>query len=338
MSRSPRRPAAFVAGLAALTLGLSACGASQTDTPSTPDTPQVAVVTSTDAWGAVTRAVGGNFVQVESLIDGPGVDPHGYEATPQDAATVGDGQLVVMNGGGYDAFMTGLIEASENPAPVIDAVEVSGAAEAGGSGGGHEHETGEHGAGEHGAHGEEAAGHDHGTVNEHVWYDPSAVRQVADAVAQQLTAIDPAHADYYDTNAEAFRGGIQQLTSKATDIERTHPDARVAVTEPVPDHLLDATGVQNVTPPEFSSAVEEGSDPPAAVVAQMLDLFRAQPPVDALVLNSQTGSASTEQVRAAAEQAGVPVIEMSETLPDGVDDYVHWMNTNLDQLAGALNR
>lgn len=340
MSPSPRRPAAFVAGLAALTLGLSACGSGQIDSPPSPDTPQVSVVTSTDAWGAVTRAVGGNFVQVEPLIDSPGVDPHGYEATPQDAATIGDGQLIVMNGGGYDAFMTGLVEASGNPAPVIDAVEISGTADAGGAegsggaGGAHDHAADEHAA--HG--GGEATGHDHGTANEHVWYSLPAVQQVADAVAQQLSTIDPAHAEYYTTNAQAVGSGLAQLTSKATDIGRTHPGARVAVTEPVPDHLLETAGVQNVTPPAFSSAVEEGTDPPAAVVAQMLDLFRTQPPVDALVLNSQTGSASTDQIRAAAEQAGVPVIEMSETMPDGVDDYMLWMNANLDQLAGALNR
>lgn len=340
MSRHPLRTAALVAGPVALTLALTACGSSQTDTPSTPDTPQVSVVASTDAWGAVARAVGGNLVQVESIIDSPGVDPHGYEATPADATTVGDAQLIVRNGGGYDAFMTDLVGASTGNAPVIDAVEVSG------GDGGHEHEhggeaaAGHEGEGGHEHEGEAAAGHEHqhGTGNEHVWYNLTAVQQVADALAQQLTTIDPAHTDYYDTNAEALRGGLQQLTSKATDIGRTHPGARVAVTEPVPEHLLHTAGVENVTPPEFTSAVEEGNDPPAAVVARTLDLFRAQPPVDALVVNSQTGSTSTDQVRTAAEEAGVPVVEMSETLPDGVDDYVLWMNANLDQLRAALDR
>ena len=330
MSRSPLRPAAFVAGLAALTLGVSACGSSQTDTPSTPDTPQVAVVTSTDAWGSVARAVGGNFVQVQPIIDSPSVDPHGYEATPQDATRVGDAQLIVANGGGYDAFMTDLVGASGSRAPVLDAVEISGQISGhSGAAGGHAHD-----------HGGADAGHEahEGSTNEHVWYSPEAVEQVAGALARQLSAIDPAHADYYETNAQTVRGGTAQLRSKAGDIGRTHPGARVAVTEPVPDHLLQAAGVQNATPQEFSAALEEGTDPPAAVVAGMLDLFRTQPPVDALILNSQTGSAGTDQVRAAAEQAGVPVIEMSETLPDGVDDYLQWMNTNLDELGAALNR
>ncbi|GAA1387412.1 hypothetical protein GCM10009613_23000 [Pseudonocardia kongjuensis] len=352
MSRSPLRPAALVAGLAALSLGLSACGSGQVDAPTSPDIPQTAIVASTDAWGAVARAVGGNYVQVESIIDSPNVDPHGYEATPQDALTVGDAQLILMNGGGYDAFMTGLIASSGNQAPVVDAVEVSGLegadeaghAHEGEAGHAHEEEAGhahEDEAGHDHAHEDEAGGHeghDHGAFNEHVWYSLPTVQQVAQQLADRLAEIDPSAAEYFRSNAQAVSGGIAQLTSKATDIGRSHPDARVVVTEPVPDYLLESAGLENVTPQEFSSAVEEGTDPPAAVVAQTLDLFRNQPPADVLIVNSQTESASTDQVRAAAEQAGVPVVEMSETLPEGVDDYVQWMNGNLDELNAALSQ
>lgn len=337
MSRSPFRPAALVAGLSALTVGLSACGSGQVDAPTSPDTPQVRIVTSTDAWGAVARAVGGDYAQVESIIDSANQDPHGYEATPQDAVTVGDAQLIVTNGGGYDAFMPGLVEASGNRAPVVDAVAVSGlegAAEAGGHAGESPEEHAAHGGEEAAGH----AGHDHGAFNEHVWYDLPTVAKVAQQLADRLAAIQPTAAEYFQSNARTVSGGVAQLTSKATEIGRAHPGGRVAVTEPVPDHLLETAGIEDVTPPEFAAAVEEGTDPPAAVVARMLDLFRARPPVDALIVNSQTGSAGTDQVRAAAEQAGVPVIEMSETLPEEVDDYQQWMNTNLDALNAALAR
>ncbi len=351
MSRSPLRPAALVAGLAALALGLTACGSGQVDAPTSADTPQVKIVASTDAWGAVARAVGGNYAQVQSIISSPDVDPHGYEPTPQNAATVGEAQLLLMNGGGYDAFMTDLVSASGNKAPLIDAVEVSGiegAQEAAADDHGHDHAaepaTGadhdhDH-AGEAGA--EPAAGaeheHEHGSFNEHVWYDPAAVGRVADQLAEQLGRIDPSAAEYFRTNAQTLQGGVAQLTSKATEIGRAHPGARVAVTEPVPDYLLQAAGIANATPQAFSSAVEEGTDPPAAVVAQMLGLFTAQPPVDALILNSQTTSPTTDQVRDAAQKGGVPVIQMSETLPAGTTDWVQWMNANLDELSAALNR
>lgn len=335
MPRHRLRPAALMAGLAALSLVLSACGAEQGAAPTDGEDAQVRVVASTDVWGSVARAVGGDHVQVESIIEGANADPHGYEATPQDAATVGNAQLVVVNGGGYDAFMTGLVDASGSAAPVVDAVAASGLAGAPEAGEpGHEGESPE----EHAAHAVEGTDHGHGSFNEHVWYHPATVQKVAQQLADRLAEIDPAAAADFRSNAEAVGGEVTTLTSKAGEIGRTHPHARVAVTEPVPSYLLDAAGVQDVTPEEFSAAVEEGADPPAAVAAAMLDLFRTDPPVDALIVNSQTQSATTDQVRAAAEQAGVPVIEMSETLPEGLSEYGQWMNGNLDALADALHR
>jgi len=44
----------------------------------------------------------------------------------------------------------------------------------------------------------------------------------------------------------------------------------------------------------------------------------------------------TEQVDRAARAAHVPVVEVSETLPAGVDDYVDWMTSEVDALATAL--
>lgn len=317
-----RRPARLAAGLAVLTLGLTACGAS-TDGAAPPpeagaDPQQLTVVASTDAWGSVATAIGGDHVRVESIMNGAGQDPHGYEATPQDAATIRGARLVLVNGGGYDDFMTDLLDTSGGRVPVVDAAKIAGVDPGAG-----------HAAGD---------GHDHGQVNEHVWYDPRTAREVGREIARQLTTTDPAHRADYEANARTFETGVDRLTSKAADIGRRHPGARVAVTEPVPGHLLDAAGLHDVTPGGFTSAVEEGNDPPAAVVAQTLDLFRNRPPVDALVRNEQTGSAATDQLGAAAEQAGVPVVEMSETLPEGVTGYLPWMERNLDALDAALGR
>ncbi len=107
-----------------------------------------------------------------------------------------------------------------------------------------------------------------------------------------------------------------------------------AVTEPVPDYLLAELGLENLTPPEFSEAVEEGTDVAPAVLQETLDLF-ADGSVTLLAYNEQTTGPVTEQVLAAAEAAGVAVVSMTETLPEG-DDYLSWMSANLDAIEGAL--
>jgi zinc/manganese transport system substrate-binding protein len=54
-----------------------------------------------------------------------------------------------------------------------------------------------------------------------------------------------------------------------------------------------------------------------------------------LAYNDQTQSAQTEQVRAAVEAAGIPVLSFAETLPEGMD-YLEWMSSNLDAVSAAI--
>jgi zinc/manganese transport system substrate-binding protein len=305
-------------------LSLAACGsgsdaAGSGSAPSSAAGGKVAVVASTDVYGSIASAVGGDRVEVTSLIDSPNADPHEYESTPADAATVSRAALVVVNGGGYDDFASRLVESSGTKATVVDAVRLSGlpgAPEAG-------HAEGD--------------GHEHGQFNEHVWYNLPTVRTVADEIAKDLGAADPANAATYTANARRFGTDLDGLQQKVDAIRAAHAGQRIAVTEPVPLYLTEAAGLQDATPEEFSEAVEEGTDPPAAVLAAMLDVVQGADPVKAVVANGQTEGPSTQKVEDAARAKGLPVVEVSETLPDGVDSYVAWQGAQLDALAGALN-
>ena len=113
-----------------------------------------------------------------------------------------------------------------------------------------------------------------------------------------------------------------------------HAGTGVAITEPVPLYLLDAAGLVNRTPEEFSEAVEEGSDVPPAVLEQTLALFGGRT-VGLLAYNEQASGPQTELVLKAAKDNGVPVVGMTETLPAGLD-YVGWMQGNLDAVGSAL--
>ena len=105
----------------------------------------------------------------------------------------------------------------------------------------------------------------------------------------------------------------------------------------MPGYLIESAGLVDATPPEFAKAVEEDTDPPAAVVAQTLQLFGSDP-VRALIVNAQTETPTTDQVRQAAQTGGVPIVEVSETLPAGSVDYLSWMGGQVDALATALDK
>jgi zinc/manganese transport system substrate-binding protein len=296
-----RLPTLLIAGSALL--ALAACGSGSTTTPAPGERPTV--VASTDVYGSIAAAVGGNLVDVKSIIDSPSADPHEYETTPADAATVAKAAIVVENGGGYDDFADRLVRSAGGAPTVVNAVALSGK------------DTGQ------------------GELNEHVWYDLGTVRKVADAIAADLGRRDAANAATYTANAQAFEKELDGLQQKIDTLRAAQSGRRIAVTEPVPLYLTEAAGLQNVMPEAFSAAVEEGDDPAAAVLAEAL---RVVPSVKAVVANSQTESPSTQQVEAAAAAANVPVVKVTETLPDGVDSYVAWQSAQLDALAGAVNR
>ena len=260
---------------------------------------KIPVVASTDVWGSVVQAVGGPDVSVRSLIDNPSADPHSYSDKPEDATLLTDAKLVVYNGGGYDDFFTKLVKAAGANAKQINAFGLAG------------HPDGE---------------------NEHVWYELATVKKVADKVAAELGTIDPGNKDTYAANAKAFDGKLDALATRAEAI----PDGKVVSTEPVAHYLLATAGMTDVTPAEFSEAIEEETDPPVLAVADTTDLI-SNKQVVALINNDQTETNVTNKLLDAAKTAGVPVVDVSETLPQGVTDYVEWMTMEVDSLAGAVS-
>jgi zinc/manganese transport system substrate-binding protein len=300
-----------IAGVAtAVTLSATAACGTTTGTAAAPgpDAPagRIPVVASTNVWGDIAEAVGGDRVAVTSIISNPDADPHSYEANAATALQLAKATVVIENGGGYDDFMERMLSASKNStAQVLDAVQISG-----------------------------RQARDGAERNEHVWYDFPTVGKVVDRIATALGRAQPAHAGEFTTNAAGFKERLHALEKTEAVIAASQAGKGVAITEPVPLYLLDACKLVNRTPAAFSEAVEEGTDVSARVLAQTLDLFTSRK-VDALVYNAQTSGPETTKVLAAAKSAGVPIVPVTETLPAGMT-YLSWMTTNLAAVRQAL--
>ena len=146
----------------------------------------------------------------------------------------------------------------------------------------------------------------------------------------------PRHADDYRANAEEFGRQADTIASSERAIAQAHPGASVVATEPVAYYLLRNAGVTDRTPQGFAAAVEEGDDPAPADVATMLDLINSHQ-VAALLFNPQTETAATQQIEAAARRASVPVVNVTETLPEGLD-YLTWQARTVEELAHQLDQ
>ncbi len=319
--RESVRAAASAALGTMILVALSACGAGPAESQDARDDGAVAltVVASTQVWQDIAAAVGGDTATTTTIIPA-GADPHEFEATAGDVLTVADADIVVMNGGGYDDFVAGLVRSAGGGAQIIDAYALHGDAGHGGAAGSDGHAAHDHGAGEHG-------------VNEHVWFDLDTVGAAADALAEGMAERDPDHAEGYRSRAAALRARLAELGEQADAIAAQAP-APVLSTEPVAHYLLERAGVEDLTPPGFGEAMEHGSDPAPADIAQMRELL-AQGTVAALVYNTQADGPAARAVRQDAEAAGVPVVEVAETPPGGIG-YTDWVSGILDQLGMAV--
>ena len=289
-------------------LALAGCSGG---TAAAKDEGRIRVTASTDVYGQIVRAVGGDAVQVTSIIDKASEDPHEFEASVADQLAVNDAQLIVQNGAGYDGFMQQLVAARPKPAvPVITSATLSpewpgGSASATPDG-----------------------------FNEHVFYDLRTVKAVASRIATDLGDIAPADKPGFTSRLASFTSRIDALQAQQAAIAKTRPGAHAFVTEPLPVYLIAGAGLRNATPAAFSEAVEAGNDVPPSTLLQAKALL-ASGTVQVLIANSQAGGPETTTVIEQAKAHGVPVLEWSETVPAGLT-YIQWMQRNLDELASAL--
>jgi zinc/manganese transport system substrate-binding protein len=262
------------------------------------------VVAAENFYGDIVGQLAGDHVSITNILSDPTVDPHEYETNAWDAAAVANARLVIQNGLGYDTFIDHLVAASPNPQRKLIVVA-------------------------------DLTGH-HSGDNPHLWYDPATIPEVARAVVQYLTQVDPEGASSYWDRYRAFQVTLRPLAEKVAALRARYAGAPVAVTEPVFNYMAQAIGLDVLTPEAFQKAIEDGEDPPAAAVARMQDQLRSHR-VRVLLYNTQAVSPITTRVQQLATQAGVPVVGVSETEPPG-KSYQQWMLGQLDALAAALGQ
>src|SRR5476649_621477 len=130
------------------------------------------VVAAENFWGSIATQLGGNRVQVTSVITNPATDPHEYEPTAVDARTLAEAQLVIVNGIGYDPWVPQLLAANPVKGRLVLTVGDLVGIKPGG--------------------------------NPHRWYSPSNVQQVISAIVADYKQLDPADAAYFDRQKALF--------------------------------------------------------------------------------------------------------------------------------------
>jgi zinc/manganese transport system substrate-binding protein len=267
----------------------------------TPGSQTVKVVAAENFYGEVVKQLGGDHVQVTSILSNPDEDPHLFEASPKTARALQNAALVVYNGADYDPWMDKLLAASKGEKrTTIVAAQLTGK------------KSGD---------------------NPHLWYDPATMPTVAKAVSQYLEQADPAHKSDYDARLTAFLASMKPVDDKVADLKAHYKGVPVTATEPVFGYMADAIGL-DVRNGRFQLAVMNDTEPSASDIAAFeKDLKERR--VHVLIYNSQASDALTKRMLKVAQDSHVPSISVTETLPAG-KTFQTWMSSQLDRLSAAL--
>jgi zinc/manganese transport system substrate-binding protein len=264
----------------------------------------IVAVGAENEYADVIGQVGGKYVQASAIMSNPNTDPHTFEASASVARTVSEAQLVVQNGVGYDTFMNTIENAAPNSARKVIVVQ-------------------------------NLLGLPASTPNPHLWYKPGTMTAVANAVAADLAAIQPAHASYFKANAARFIASLTAWNNAIAAFAAKYPNTPVATTEPVADYMLQAAGADNLTPFAFQADIMNGTDPSAQDVAIERSLFTGHR-VKVFLYNQQVTDTLTESFITLAHQNGIPVVGVYETMPVPGYDYQSWMLTEVQDLTKAV--
>jgi ABC-type Zn uptake system ZnuABC Zn-binding protein ZnuA/ABC-type Mn2+/Zn2+ transport system permease subunit len=274
----PRRTPAIAAGALILALLGAGCGSSGSSGE------ELEVVATTTQIGDWVRAVGGEAVTVEQVLD-PDSDPHGYEPRPSDVQAAATAELVFANGDDLDAWIEEIVEDGGGDAPVVDL----GAAVPDRMPGEHPEED-----------------HSDGGYDPHWWHDPRNVEAAVRVIARRMAAADPAHRRLFRRNAGAY---LERLRRLDAGIARCVGAVPASDRKLVTDHdafgyfarRYDVEVVGAVIPSQTTQA-----QPSAKDVAGLIDLIEREG-VEAIFpessLSSKVAEAIARQTGASAEHS-----------------------------------
>ncbi len=255
-------------------------------------------------YANVLGQIGGRYVHVSSILNNPNTDPHTFESSPSVAEEVSSANLIVQNGVGYDTFMNKIESASPNS--TRKTIVVQNLLELPDS-----------------------------TPNPHLWYDPKTMPPVAEAMADDLAALQPTHAAYFQARLTTFDSSLTPWMRAIAAFKATYGGTPVATTEPVADYLLEAMGAINRTPFQFQTDIMSGVDPAPQDVS-LENSFFTDHTVKVFCYNQQVVDALTTSIRLGALKAGVPVVGVYETMPTPGYDYQSWMLAEVKAIQKAV--
>jgi zinc/manganese transport system substrate-binding protein len=270
------------------------------------------VIASFSVLGDMVKNVAGNDIDLKVLV-GPNGDTHEYQPTPNDAKAIAKADLVLVNGFGLEGWMTRLIKSSGYKGKIVEATQ------------GIEPLKWQ----------EEGAAPD--AKDPHAWQNAANGKVYVANVRDALVAADPAHADDYRKNAEAYIAKIEETDAwvKAEIAKVPEAQRKVISTHDAFQYFAKAYNVEFLAPQGISTEAQ----PSAAGVAKLVDQIRAQK-ITAVFFENMTDSRLIKQLEkdAGAHVGGTLYSDAISAPEEPAPNYLAMFMHNVPALVEAMNK
>jgi zinc/manganese transport system substrate-binding protein len=301
MRRRGRRCAATAVLAVAVTLTLAACSSQG---PQAPSTGRLRIVAAENFWGSLARQLGGEKVEVQSIISNPAIDPHSYEPSAKDARLLSNSQMALVNGVGYDEWASHLLGADSGSRVVLNVGKLLALGEG---------------------------------ANPHQWYSPAHVHTVIAQITADYTKLRPADSAYFAQQREHLeRVGLARYEQLIAQIRSRYAGVPVGYSESIFQPLGEALGLRLMTPASFAKAIAEGTD----VTAQDKQTVNRQVEthqIEVWIFNSQNVTPEVQRVNQLVHAAHIPIATVTETLSPASATFQLWQTRELEGLQQALH-
>ena len=276
---------------------VAACGSGQSTSEKNGT---IEVAASVNQWGTVAKALGGDNVNVTSIINSTNVDAHDYEPTTSDIAKLQKAQVIIVNGAGYDAWAVKAAQTAN--AIIVNAAEIGGV------------NDGE---------------------NPHVWFSADVRKAVAQAITEAYEQADAAKKNDFDKMNDQWAAEENNVESKIAEVKQKTDGLAYAATESVASYLAEDMGLADATPSGYARATANESEPTPTDIKQFTDALKAGE-IKLLVVNTQEESKLTGKITDAAKSVEVPMVELTEQMPEQYDSLTAWMEGLVDAFSQAI--
>lgn len=213
---------------------LTGCGMNQATEPD-----KLQVVASIYPWGFFAEQIGGDLVQVNTLVP-VGLEPHEYDPSPDDLKSLYDAEIFISNGAALEPWVEDVqFDLQKDGIEVFTAADYVELITTDGQ----EEETTppeQSFIPKASAH---ETGEDHAEYDPHFWLDPVRVRIVVQSLANKFADLDPENTDVYQANAKVLISELDKIDSAFTNELQTCSKKEFVVSHSAFAYLADRYGL-----------------------------------------------------------------------------------------------